>query len=417
MKFFKSIQEDFKKILLFYVLLEFTLILILTIFSVPAFEDFYSYYTIDGMHVARGDFPFRDFTPFYPIIMEYFLGLFGLTSMNVLFARIIQAIINIGILFVIYDICKITSIKNSKKLVFFYIFNIIILFFSVIQVNNDILLVLFVVLSLDFYLRKNYPLVGIFVALGFLTKLFAVIIIIPIGIFLLKKKEIKNVILLIIGFLIAFLSLIIPFWMVSGSSIFDIVLNPFKMTLGHPLNQPYYLIHGFGVPKELLQTISSITAICIILFYLFYLKRDEEELTLKTIFYSLSIFMLFQSFLVPWYFVWIMPIYHLIQKDNIDKKIWFVQILIFVNFLLYSAPGYLIYSGIIPNINTMENFYITTSIFGSILFGLGVLLLQFSILLLLTDENQNVPDKKLVITNCAIEGLTLIFLILTVYSF
>ena len=124
--------------------------------------------------------------------------------------------------------------------------------------------------------------------------------------------------------------------------------------------------------------------------------------------------MLFQSFLVPWFFVWIMPIYHLIQEDNIEKKIWLAQLFIWINFLLYSLPGYLILMGQIPLISSVENFLSTTSIYGSILFGLGVLILQMSVLLLLTNESMDLPKKALLITNVVIEGATAVFIILTV---
>ena len=313
-----------------------------------------------------------------------------------------------------YDICRVAGFQNSNKMLFYYCLNVIIIFFSIVQVNNDILLVLFIVLSIDFYLRENHAALGVTVALGFLTKLFAIVIVIPVGLFLIKKKEGKKILLLIVGFLVAFLSLIIPFYLLSNVSIFDIVLNPFRMTEGHPLNQPYYLIHGFGVAKQYLQYASSFTAIGIIIFYVLYIKRDEAELSMNTIFCSFAIFMLFQSFLVPWFFVWIMPIYHLVQGDNIEKKIWLVQLFIWINFLLYSLPGYLILIGQIPLISAVENFLITTSLFGSILFGLGVLLLQFSVLLLLTDESMDLPKKELLITNVATGGATALFILLTI---
>ena len=410
-----KVYNDFKKILLFYVVVIVILILFLTIFNVTAFEDFYSYYSIDGGHIAQGQFPFRDFTPYYPIVMEYYLGLFGLSGMNELFARCIQGAINIAILFIIYDTCKIGNIKDPKKITFFYCLNTFMIFFSIVQINNDILLVLFILLAINFYLRQNYPLLGVFIALGFLTKLFAVIILIPITIFYLKNKKIKELFYIFIGFIATFLALIIPFWLISGSSIIDIVLNPFKMTLAHALSQPYYIIHGFGVSKAILQTVSSACAIGLILFYLLYFKRDEEELSLNTIYVSLTIFMLFQSFLVPWYFVWIFPLYHIIQKDNINQKSWLVQIFIWLNFLVYSLPGFLIHLSIIPTTSLMENFYTTVSLFGSIMFGLGALALQLSVLLLITDEKQDLPDKRLLLINCFVITLGFIFMLLTIF--
>ncbi|NHI94396.1 MAG: hypothetical protein EAX96_18025 [Candidatus Lokiarchaeota archaeon] len=413
MSIFTRIQADFKRVLIFYISIIFILILFLTLFNVPAFEDFYYYYAIDGIHIAQGHLLFRDFIPFYPIVMEYYLGLLGLMSMNVLIARCIQAGINIVIFLIMYDICKVLGIQNSNKIMFFYSLNTIMIFFSIVQVNNDILLVLLIALSLNFYLRKNYVGVGITVALGLLTKLFAIVILIPVGLFLIKRKEIKNIILLVISFLATFLALILPFYFLSNVSIFDIILNPFRMTEGHPLNQPYYLIHGFGVAKQILQYASSFTAIGIIIFYVLYIERKEEDLSINTIFWSFTLFLLFQSFLVPWFFVWIMPIYHLVQKDNIEKKIWLVQIFIGINFLMYSLPGYFIVLGQIPLISSIENFFITFSIYGSILFGLGVLILQFSVLLLLTNDKTDLPKNELFISNIVLNILAAIFLILT----
>ncbi|MHC1591087.1 MAG: glycosyltransferase 87 family protein, partial [Candidatus Helarchaeales archaeon] len=330
------------------------------------FFDFYHFYAQEGGEIVSGSIPYVDYIPFYPIIAEYYMALFSLFGQNIHVARIFQLMLVLATIWVGQDVMKLIDLKNQKVHFLFFTISIPFFMFSIYGMNFDILVVLFMLLAFDFYFRKSSALTGMFLGLGFGTKLFPIILIIPMMADLLKNRRYKDVILLLLGCIGTVVALYLPFTILATaqqgfsftgliSNFINCVLSPMSYFDDKPLNHPFYIFQIFGVDKFLLNVIQAILAFGLVGFYCTYCALKDRPRDMRFFYNAMILFFFFQPYIMPWYFIWITVIYHLIFKESPEKEYVIHYILLIVNYLIFAIEGFFLKYYLLYNILTNED--------------------------------------------------------------
>jgi len=316
------------------------------------FYDFRRWYLWEGRHIISGQIPFLHYVPVYPIIAEYYLALFTLFGQNPHVARIFQLILILGTLWVGLDIIKIIKLENPKAHFFLLIITTPFFIFTLYQINFDILVVFFMFIAIDFCLRHKYLITGVALGLGFLTKLFPIILTIPIIIMVTKNKELKNLLFFLVGCIGSIVAVALPFVIIvtisQGSGVIGVIMNfvtvliaPLSFLDDKPLTIPFLFFQLIGINKTFLKLFQAFVAFGLVAVFVINQARKGRNLDLPLIFSAMVIFFLFQPYIMPWYLIWIIPVYQLIYKKRPEIEYGIHQSLVVLNYYVYGLTGYM----------------------------------------------------------------------------
>lgn len=322
------------------------------------FYDFRRFYYQEGLNIITGKVPFVHYTPLYPIVAEYYLSIFTFFGQNPNIARIFQLALIIGTLLVGFDLVKIIKLENPKVHYLLLIISLPFFIFSMVLINYDILVVFLMLIAIDFCLRKKYVLTGIFLALGFHTKMFPIILVIPIIIILLKNKDWKNSILFLLACSGTILAISAPFvvltTIVQGSGFLGILLNtinvfiaPLSFVDDKALTIPFYFFQLGGINKFILKMVQAISAFGLVAIVSIIQARKGRKLDLQLLFSAMMVFFLFQPYIMYWYFLWIIPIYHLQYKEKPEREYITHQSLFLINFVVFGLMSLIMFMRIL----------------------------------------------------------------------
>ncbi|MHA1145529.1 MAG: glycosyltransferase 87 family protein [Candidatus Helarchaeota archaeon] len=389
--------------------------LILFIFQVPAFYDFYTFYSRDATKILAGLIPYVNFNPYYPILADYYFVSFEWVSISLfeviglelavviklIVARIFQSLIYLGCLILVRDIMNHLEVESINWQLIWFIASPVLLFFAIIQVNFDILMVFFLFLALAGFLRESPFVMGLAIGLGVMVKVFPIVLLVPIVLFYLKRKQVKNLAITLISVIGIYFVFYLPFSVarlfLTGQSLFNFVTNyvdffliPLQGFENHPLNVPYFfllpLIAVTFLTKNLLKLMANVIAILIVLVYCswsIFKDSEEESKTFKILIFSLFLFFLFQPYITPWYIPWVLAPYYLLEKKHPGRESAIYQPIIFLACTIAGWIQYYFNNFILSGYQSVDyNFLITPNlIFPMFVNMLRVILLQFLVIL------------------------------------
>lgn len=369
-KFLKDLnsQYNFKKIIfIFVIIFNLTLLLIPPFLSGDITGYIYRAGIINEYHknpylVAPSQIEAKPFTnwpdmplthgPFWAVISSALNKIAGSDiNLNIYIFKIFAIIINLICIFLIYSIINKIKPQYGNLATILYAWNPLILLAVANNGHNDVLIILFFLLAVYLAINKKIFYVLPVLILSVLVKYIAVLFLPFFFLYLLRHlKSKKDKITFFIKQLF-FCSLIIficflPFW--QGFRIFLPVINqaevftviaaaPIALFISSILN-----IQRLFVESASLSNIELTRTICYAIFFIFYFyiliaKRKESlEILIKNMFWVILLFLFTTTFwLMPWYFLWILPVLILVT----DKKYYYLLIfLTSVTLLSYAFP-------------------------------------------------------------------------------
>lgn len=405
----------FPKVLLLTICILIGLNLICFLFQIYAFHDFYSFYTRDAQKILSGLVPYVHFAPYYPILADYYFVLFelfnvsilGIFNLKLIMARIIQSMVFLGCTILVYDIMKRLDFEEKSWQVIWFIGSPILLFFAIVQVNFDIFMVFFLLLALNGFIRKIPVLTGLAIGLGMMVKLFPIVLLIPLLIYYVFRKEFKNLLQLLLAAIGIYFLFYLPYSLIQVflegqtlihffTNFIDFSLVPLQWLEAHPLNLPYFfflpLIAVTYMDKSFLKMVAYIMAVSVvIIFSSWRIARSpkSEDSIFKIIIFAVFLFFLFQPYISPWYLPWVLAPYYLIEKKDPFRENITYQPLILAYIALSGWVG-LYFNNFILQGNQAEtyDFLMTPNLILPMLIMMtAVLLMQFSTVLLMATDS------------------------------
>lgn len=240
------------------------------------------------------------------------------------------------------------KLTSSKKALYLFLLNPVVIFFSILDAHSDIFL-LFLILS-SLFLAKKAKENSVYIFLSWLLFLFAFLIkiyVLPVAIFVLylifkdrKQKDIFKI-LVFLAFESAFVIVLtyLPFW--EG-------LETLKRYGEISRGYEGYFLGAFKIAtissfSKLLKVVQSVLKISFVLFYLYLIFNFVKSIILKikiqNLFYlsalSYVFFVLvFINVWNPWYFIIGIGLFSLVGRGKMDKTIYFLSFLSIIYILL-----------------------------------------------------------------------------------
>jgi alpha-1,6-mannosyltransferase len=265
--------------------------------------------------------------PLWPAICNILTGLsFGNLNISLMIFKLFNILIHMLCCFFIWKITK------RKILVVLYGLNPLILFEGLSNVHNDILVVLFIIVSIYFLKnRKQIIPAIIFLALATTVKYYAILFVPFITIYYLKKLNLKERILYCCRLASIFLIVIV---LIYSMYIRDVEVFKGLITQQSKFSKSIFLILYLFMNEELAIIFSKIALAIFLTVYLIkilkYLLSKEKDITFMKIMKTQYGIMLSFIFLVitnfqTWYIMWMFP-FILWQTSNRIKNILFLTI-------------------------------------------------------------------------------------------
>ncbi|MHA1314865.1 MAG: glycosyltransferase 87 family protein [Candidatus Helarchaeota archaeon] len=383
--------------------------------QVPAGYDFCHFYTIEAIQILSGKIPYVHFTPVYPIVAEYYFALFGLFGMNPIIARIFQSMLLISCMLVFRDISSLLNFKNPNWHLLWFMGSPILIYFSLFNINFDILMLLFLLLAMDCFLREQGMLTGVFIAIGMLVKIFPITFLIVVLLFYVRAKSWKRLLACLISCLLTCFLIYLPFsilhFIIFQDSLLSFFLNFIEFFLApllffemHPLNLPYCLFFAI-VPRSILKNIANVVAFSLLISYCIYgfKKRLEPRDALQSVMIpSIFLFFLFQPYITPWYVPWVLVPRYLRRVEDPLFENYIYQPPVLFNLLVSLNINFLFKFNIEkdPTYFVGGRFAITPILlFPIFIVIVGLALKQLSVMTLVLNESHK---KRVILIPCTI---------------
>ncbi|MHA1143648.1 MAG: glycosyltransferase 87 family protein [Candidatus Helarchaeota archaeon] len=378
------------KILLFSGIFIFILNVLISLLRIDPAPDFFIFFTFDGTALLSGLIPYVHYTPWYPILADLYMALFALFGMNVIIARVIQSLVIFGCVLVINDIITKLNVENTNWHLIWLIASPIVILYGIIALNFDIFMVFFLLLALDFFLRENATLVGVFTGLGIMVKLFPIVLLVPLGIYYIRHKQYKNLFLSFasaIGiYFVFYLPISISRVILLNLPIYYFIINyiiffisPLTLPEGHPLNLPY--IFFFAVlSKSSLKMIANIVAVLAITIFSVLMFRQESgpEKAIQDVFIpALFIFFILQPYIAPWYMVWVLVPRYIRSSERPFLDNYLFQPLLMFNLIVATQIHYIFNTFVIGDLYFAS--YYTFTITPDLFYPLFILILSVAL--------------------------------------
>ncbi|MHA1314864.1 MAG: glycosyltransferase 87 family protein [Candidatus Helarchaeota archaeon] len=430
----KFINLSFKRYLLVVIVFLVVFNIFSIIFRIRAGYDFLYFYSPDAVLFLSPLVPYVHYIPWYPLLADLYFVLFALLDMNVILARIVQTVVLFACFLVMYDLMTLLNIKKINWHLIWFVGSPILLLYVLFTLNFDVLMILFLLLALDCFLRKNPALAGLFIGLGIMVKIFPIILFVPLSLYYIRNKQFKDIILLFIStigiYFLCYLPFSVirvvmlnqPFYALIGNYIF-FFLAPLMMPEGHPLSLPYFfflpLIPYTPISKSFLKLIANALAVSLLVIYCSWQlrkKRDPIETVQDVIIPGLFIFFMFQPYMPGWYTPWILAPRYLRNTPNPFRENYIYQPYILFSNTVTQKIHYDFNTYVIGDL-LFANFYefpITPSLVIPMFINfLGVTLKQVTALLIMLDES---PKRRYIVLPIAV-FLTVLSYLGLVYFF
>lgn len=198
-------------------------------------------YTYVGSYLIYGlnpytdhiDFPIDFYNKYPPLFFELLSGWFLIFGNSVFSLRILLLVCDMGVIYVLYQIGKL--IKNKETgLVFSSVYAFLpITFMTFLAGENDAIPILFMTISIYFFLKDRIKLSSLFIGLGICFKIFPLFAYFGYLIYYIKKGKIKQTIISLSIVFLVFLATSAPFLILSpGEYIKSIMVHASRRNTG-----------------------------------------------------------------------------------------------------------------------------------------------------------------------------------------
>ena len=243
--------------------------------------------------------------------------------------KILNIIVHILNCYLIYKITK------SKKILYLYGLNPLVLFEGIINCHNDIYLVLFMLLAVYLKKKDKIGLATLSIALGTMIK-YTPIIILP---YILIDKKWKEKIKYLIYFALTFLLVNL---LLTGdiAKILSVLVQTGKYS-----NSLYLELILLNIPSNIIILTSTIGKIifCIIFAFAVFNKKIQKS---KTYLYLLMLFLLLAiTNFKAWYIMWLFGLITEVDNKDVGKIIALSIIAEISNFIFYYFGESYVYGG------------------------------------------------------------------------
>lgn len=244
--------------------------------------------------------------------------------------KILNIIVHILNCYLIYKITK------SKKLLYLYGLNPLVLFEGIINCHNDIYLILFMLIAIYLKKRDKIGLATLSIAIGSMIK-YTPMIILP---YILIDKKWKEKIKYLIGFALVFLIVNV---LLTG----DItkILSVLNQT-GKYSNSLYLELILMNVPANIIQLSNLVGKIIFVIIFVIAVFNKKCKNS-KTYLYLLMLFLLLAiTNFKAWYIMWLFGLITELNKKDVGKIIALSLIAEISNFIFYYMGESYAYGGI-----------------------------------------------------------------------
>ncbi|MFA6392169.1 MAG: hypothetical protein WCW66_05515 [Patescibacteria group bacterium] len=351
-KSIKNTKENIKKIvILFSILFSITFIIAPPIGSADVYNYAYrarvkTVYEQNPYLVATENYPddlFYNFSPkewnfmtmqYGPLWASVSIGFSKIAGdnffWNIFLYKLLALLSFFGSAYLINRILKITNPGKSLQGALLYLWNPLILFETINNAHNDILMIFIVLLAVYLVLKKKYIPSLLVLLLSVLLK-YITILLVPVFLyFILKnfqKKGDKMKLVLKAGCLAVIIIVLFyfPFWdgirtfngIFQQSQIFSF-LN-FSLLPGFVFGISYVVGSNYSWSYDTLSMISrNVGLVTFVLFYIYQHSKMLITRNIDLIFYVflilLSYILLAVTYLQPWYFIWLIPLAVLMDR-------------------------------------------------------------------------------------------------------
>ncbi|MBT4277351.1 hypothetical protein HOD96_01215 [Candidatus Falkowbacteria bacterium] len=344
------IKNNFKIIIFFFILFQLTLLIIPPLGS----SDLYNYIYRTKVLTHYHENPFLvppDTFPQDPLINltwseahntpliygPLWLGIsilptvlaFNDITAGVMLFKLLAILFSIISGFLIFKI--LARIKPDYKYLGFtlYVFNPLLLFEIANNGHNDIAMMFFVLLSVYFFLKEKYCLSIAILTLSVIIK-FITILLLPILVLIIinKKGKIKEKIKFISLSILIFFTVIFLGYFLSGNNlkIFLGVLKQTQMSIFTHFSLFPLLLQTFFQNLDIIiikkiSNLAFIISYVIIITRILYLKNKDFYNLIKYFFLVFFLyFILASTWLMPWYFIWIIPLAVILNYNANDAN-------------------------------------------------------------------------------------------------
>lgn len=244
--------------------------------------------------------------------------------------KILNIIVHILNCYLIYRITK------SKKLLYLYGLNPLVLFEGIINCHNDIYLILFMLIAIYLKKRDKIGLATLSIAIGSMIK-YTPMIILP---YILIDKKWKEKIKYLIGFALVFLIVNV---LLTG----DItkILSVLNQT-GKYSNSLYLELILMNVPANIIQLSNLVGKIIFVIIFVIAVFNKKCK-NAQTYLYLLMLFLLLAiTNFKAWYIMWLFGLITELNKKDVEKIIALSLIAEISNFIFYYMGESYGYGGI-----------------------------------------------------------------------
>lgn len=229
--------------------------------------------------------------------------------------------------YIFYRILYLADFPEEKraKYTVFFLWNPFLIQAGLIDLHNDVFVLLAVLASYFFFLKKKYAISILTLVLGSLVKYTpAILILIPLYGLIISRKSIWNLFLKIILVGIASVSLAavlyVPFGGIKSSNLESLIKQGNVSMLSEHLPGTSVLLHYFPIPLDKLRLLGILIAEILII-----LCIKRRKFLSAYVLPFLVIFFFATPWFQPWYFLWILPLIFILWPS-----IWIVLITAFL---------------------------------------------------------------------------------------
>ena len=270
-------------------------------FGLAPYSDIEKFYDI----AVQPGLPYIDKMIEYPVLTGLLIHVAALVGQSYAGYYLVTSIILISsAVIATWFLCKTSPGNNLLELFIYWVLAPSMFVFLIY--NWDMLAVLFVVIALYFVKRDRVCCASLFLALGFCSKLFPLLFLLPL---LMTRKRPGE--WLRIGGIFAGAALLIngPFMLLNWEGWYHFV--SFNSQRNPNIDSIWGVI-GAAAPQLTAAQINAISLVTFAAGYLFVLWRFRQESTVRLCFFSLLVFLLCNKVFSPQYTLWLLPFFVLL---------------------------------------------------------------------------------------------------------
>ncbi len=298
-----------------------------TLYHTYPYSDIATLYNI----AVEPGLPYIDKLIEYPVLTGLFIHFAGVIGQSSWGYYFLSAFLLVSFAIVAtYFLYRTIEERMNKRGVFIYWILAPSMFFFLVY-NWDMIAVMFAVVALFCMSRDRDYLASVFIALGFCSKLFPVVFLLPL---LLKRRRPSRWIKIIGIFSVITAAINVPFMLANFEGWYYFISFSSQRS---PNPDSIWAVINSLVPQLSITYINVISFFLLAVSYIFVVWKYRHESTTKLCLILIILFLIFNKVFSPQFLLWLLPLYVLLPM----KKRWLFYILELLNIIiLFVIQGY-----------------------------------------------------------------------------